>query len=477
MLNRKRIERAVSEAEQSFKDCWLKLLTLRKCVEGKSEMIEAIVSFQPTLGIALYRLETLYNQICQEGRELISRKSDLNKKWFRHRLHTLNGFKRLLRATMDVGKALGDSFAWMFYQNERELLRRHDEHEPNPHLPTGIGGRGEIEFIRGLPKFGDHLVLAHSITTFLRLGDVSLVDLVEGKVAAIGELKTCANGDNQLTVTINLVGRNLRKDRLPKSVEGQHTPFSSDRRPLPPPILERLKRQIERIQESFKPVVSNQHLAPAQVSATFHHSKVEELYRSPAKLSMERIKADRGLLVIGIRLKGESLFSRLAGKHHSKRNLDRLRITEDAREIVDLALKDNSLRFGWLPYPAQGRYSLSLGMRPLFWWSLETEIIEALLFRRFAVMTLYNPVFLIDDLRRCGIEVEALKEGGIRIWKKSGDKEFRIFGIPYFLELVQAHLFADSAVVALIQKMVESAERADFKQPATVNLDLQFLFH
>ena len=155
MLRSRQIECGILEAEQQFKDCWSKLVTLRGDEVDKTELLQVVLSFQPTLGKALFKVESLYQKVCQEGRELVARREKLTRKGFRRRLHTLNGFKHLLKQCADVGKALGDAYAWFFYQDERELLRKHREQEPNPHPPTGIGGIGEIEFVARLPKYGN----------------------------------------------------------------------------------------------------------------------------------------------------------------------------------------------------------------------------------------------------------------------------------------------------------------------------------
>lgn len=152
MLTHKDLNAAISEAEHSFRSCWQKLLLLSTQGNDKSKLAEAVFSFQPTLGTALYKLEVLYNTACKEARELVSRKSALNQAWFRGRLRALDGHKRLICYTIDVGKALGDSFAWLFDRNERELLRRHHAHASTPHLPTGVGGRGNLSLLGEAPS-------------------------------------------------------------------------------------------------------------------------------------------------------------------------------------------------------------------------------------------------------------------------------------------------------------------------------------
>jgi len=92
-------------------------------------------------------------------------------------------------------------------------------------------------------------------------------------------------------------------------------------------------------------------------------------------------------------------------------------------------------------------------------------------------MTVYNPAFLIDDLRRFGLEVTVDKDGSMHVWKKAGERRMEVQGIAYFLGLVQAQLFPDASVATLIRKFVETAEKANFKHSATVDLDLDMHFN
>ena len=72
---------------------------------------------------------------------------------------------------------------------------------------------GEIQFIRHVPVVAGHLVLYHGITTFLRVGDVSLISL-DGtrRVAAIGELKTRPDHEDEM-LNISLLLHGPRSNR------------------------------------------------------------------------------------------------------------------------------------------------------------------------------------------------------------------------------------------------------------------------
>ena len=96
----------------------------------------------------------------------------------------------MTRPTIAIGRSLGDSFAWFFYHSERKHLEEHLKHERQLHMPPGIGGIGELEFLDKTRVIDNHLVIYHGTTTFLRIGDVSFLDMKTLRLTAIGELKT-----------------------------------------------------------------------------------------------------------------------------------------------------------------------------------------------------------------------------------------------------------------------------------------------
>src|ERR1022692_1755131 len=184
MLTQRRIKTEVCNAEQTFKDCWSKLLGIQNGKLEPVELAKTIYSFQSVLLIALYKLQKVYKELCEDGRNVVGKKSTLKPNRFRVRLQILNRYKQIITETIDVGKVIGDSFAWFFCQGHRQFLRNHHEHEVITEIPTSIGGRGEIAFIQK-PKIGNYFALIHSTTSFLRHLDFSLFDPDERKIFAL----------------------------------------------------------------------------------------------------------------------------------------------------------------------------------------------------------------------------------------------------------------------------------------------------
>jgi hypothetical protein len=468
MVTEEYIQQTVSKAEESFQDCWDKLISLKDAA--------TVFSFQPALLTTLYQIGAAYQKVCNKERELIGKKSEFDKKQFSEKMQTLARYKAVLNQVFDIGKVLGDAFAWLFYYNERQLLKKHYDHEPIPHLALGIGGRGEYEFFKNSPRFGKYFVLAHSITTFLRQGDVSLIDPKEMKVAAIGELKSKKISETEISVSVNFIGEKLSQEMLPKISEPKGEPIKlSDQ--FPQQLVERFKRQIKQIQEGFKPKTSER--PPEKMEIQLLETGLNELFNGSSIGKWGNIKVDRGLLLVGIKSEKMPLYAQLKGEtlmeeNSFKQNLETMK--EPLFEILDRQLPNNSAIPSWILYPTNGRYVLPFGMKPFVWWPLDAALRKAIIFQKFRVMTIYNPAFLIDELKRNGFDVQFEKDGKMKIIKAIGEKRYEFLGMDYFFGAIRTQFFSDASIVSFIRLAYEKMEAENFKQPTRVNLDFDF-FH
>ena len=478
LVNPETVRHVVARAERSLKECWEKLILIQKHEASKKELLKTVISFQPELLSTLVELESYYNEICEMEQELVAKKAIFQSIYDRE-IDRISRYKRFLEGIIDIGKSLGDAFAWIFYLKNRNLLKKHYKHEFISRLPARIGGKGEVEFMRNQPMFGRYFILSHSITTFLREGDVSLIDVGSKQVAAIGELKTKKKSETELEVTIYFLGgRKLSQKMLPRiSSKPQTEQASKDK--WDPDFAERLKKQVKSMTQFFekrKSVVAREKLNFSSSPI----AKLQKLYNKSSVDDWGRVQIGRGLLLVGVRLEETSWADQVNNNQPNegeayKRNLNR--VTLQAREIVDLNLPDNGLIIGSMFYPAEGRYKLGLKMRPLFWWPLSAEVREAIIFKRMAVQTLYNPAFLIKTLREAGFDVEFKKGNGLHVSKKYGTGRMHITGIDYLYELIQTYLFSEETIVAMIKKSVGEVERAKIKQTTYVDLDFDFVFH
>ena len=118
LINPENVKRVVASAEKSLKGCWAKLVQLQNQEAPKKEQFEVLISFQPELLSTLVELESFYNEVCEMERQLISKKA-IAQRIYKGEMERIARYKRLLDGIIDIGKSLGDAFAWLFYLNNR----------------------------------------------------------------------------------------------------------------------------------------------------------------------------------------------------------------------------------------------------------------------------------------------------------------------------------------------------------------------
>lgn len=116
MISLKTVSNLIDQVELKYSRCFDILAGFRD--SSVSLLDTDLLEFQPVLASALFEIDVLYRQIRQEEKKVISRKSQLSPKWFRQRLKNIKEFREMLKGTIKIGKALGDSFVWAFYSND-----------------------------------------------------------------------------------------------------------------------------------------------------------------------------------------------------------------------------------------------------------------------------------------------------------------------------------------------------------------------
>ncbi len=249
MPTRDHLIRLIDDIEAQYLICWNVLRTLKE-TKVDALFLPELLKFQPTLRHALLKQEDMRDVIHKEKRRLITKKENLNSSWFRKRMRSLDNYLEILDNSISIGKCLGDSFAWLFYQRDRHLLRKHCEAPRVFHTPTRIGGLGELQFINNIQRLQGQIVICHSTTTFLRLGDLSLIDPQSCTVSAIGELKTRQAGDQQLVAQAIFLSPKAKASVFDTSHQSATVPPDEN---LPPQIRDRLLKQLGRMAAMFSP--------------------------------------------------------------------------------------------------------------------------------------------------------------------------------------------------------------------------------
>ena len=216
MTSENSIRATIDTAGSSFRDCWGTLCDMKS---GNTQGLFAkrFREFQPTLADAIFRLDEDYRAVTREKRSLVNKKEVLSEPWFGRRMRKLESYRTALKEAGTVGRSIGDAFAWFFYRNDQATLARHLQHEPVSFTPSGIGGKGEVESLKRLWSTG-RLPLYHGVTSCLRHGDFSLMDLNSGKAVAIAEAKARRKNKQTIEVRLHLVGK--KTEGVPAIVEG-----------------------------------------------------------------------------------------------------------------------------------------------------------------------------------------------------------------------------------------------------------------
>jgi hypothetical protein len=474
MTTRDEVKKLFDSSETKFRECWSTLLRIKK---RESLRADDLLTFQPRLAGALFEIDELYRRLSQERRDYISRKSQLSKKWFVNRLRLIKNYQQALKELIGIGIAIGDSFAWLFYVNEREHLFEHYSKSRDLHTPPGIGGLGELEFLKGVPVLNDHIVIYHGTTSFLRLGDVSFVSLRDFRLKAIGEIKTKKIAPNELAVTVVSVSSSKEDLEALHKIEQQHTSPQPDAEidqsdDLPQSIQQRLGRQMKEMGKSLDP-------SSAEAGV---HLEMEPVFEVVSELWTElegkrsAIKpAGKALLLAGFRNSKGSLYE----LYFSKSGFNIQNEFDGLPDTVISQLKENSdynrVIINSILNPSAD-YSLNQGMTPVYAWPLAPELIESILFNRITLISVYNPAHLIDDLEQRGFEVQPVDgRPDFKMSLRIGKKEFAIQTMSYFIGLIARHFFSEEAIVETIQHTVTlSKEKAEGSENE-VGIQLRFI--
>lgn len=468
MTSRSMIRGLIDQTQSDYEKCW-KVLSAWK--EDWSNMTaDALLDFQPTLARAIFRLSDMHHLLSRESKTLIFKKQRLSPNWFKHRMKTLSACQGVITETTKTGKVLGDAFAWLFYQREREYLRKHFQHAPITHAPPGIGGKGELAFINSVRLWEGQIVIFHGITNFLRIGDVSFYDPKLGRITAIGELKTEKDTGSGFLLQVHVRWPKESDEVWPLPSKNSKT---TNKITMSQKQEHQLKKQLKTMGESFDLRAPRETI---KLEDKTHLDEFRQLAKNLQKRSVAFQKAGDGLLLFGFTMSHErSYFGRL-WPAKTKADFDKrsVGLLEQVHSIMDLTQVGS-------PSNANSIFHSSLdltafpGTTPMFWWSLPSDFIRKLVFHEVTVVTIYNPAHLIRKLRAAGYEVE-LHRTNLKVTKRIGDSELEIGHMQYFLNLIQQHLVREELILATFDSITKRIDSGEILPNSRIDLDFQVFY-
>lgn len=449
------IRSLINEGEREFLACWELLCRIKHATITREELL----AFQPRLASTIFQLDSAYHALAKEQRRLVAKKESLNPGWFQRRMAYLAHYQKLVSRASRRGKMLGDTFAWLFYHQEEEQLHQHLKHPYNLKLPGGVGGQAEVAFIQNYRLLSGRLLpLYHGATTFLRAGDLSLIDVESFKLVGIGEVKAGAVHQGRCTIHVVMMTRQGEGTAPGAQLHAEWVPG------LNPPASERLKRQLEKIRTALEPSTGRKAI----------DLKLASQYRSLDGLAAEAVSAGVAFRQISPSLAVQattfyprrSFYSRLLKPvpSRARRRLDEFPIDKVLPLVLEGA-QENALWIGQLsPYYLPGA-------TPLFWTSIDEKLIDGMFREELAVTTFYNPARLIENLRSKGFEVSlAPNKPQIIVYATVGGHRVQFEGIQYYLTLIQARLANEESVAAAMKKLVDSLDQEELEPGVSVQI-------
>lgn len=448
-ITRKRVRASLDAAEPHFRECAVVVaqMTTGQRAENAGR---AILDFQPRLFDAIEALESTYRSIKQEERHLITRKRALKQEWFCRRMATLASYSKIVRDGIAVGRAIGDAFAWFFYQRDRNLIAEHLKHQKQLLLPPKIGRLGERVTVTRMQGLAGHLVLYHGTTTFLRMGDISLIDLKTARVKCVAELKTQRLDEMSLEIRATFVAGSRDDLPAPPKTIQLRDPKAPAPMPPTPAMNERHKRQLRLLGEAISRT-REASPPPKEIRSEFYFAALEEAVCRANTRTFEYVQAGPGLLIAALRIGKDSLGATLT---HAGPAIERAtaQAPQSAIKIILPNSKDNAILLGDL---GLADHCVTDRNPPLLAWAVDHKVLRQILFSDVFVVTFFNPAHLLKELRGRGFEIDDDLPRAVHAKRRQGGRVFELGNLQYYFSLVQHALMSETSVIAMIDQMLD----------------------
>lgn len=437
------VKEKIMTAEAVLEQCFTMLLDIKYATEALGN---AIIEFQPLLGDCLFSLMEFYHELQDEKKTLISQKAAFPPEQFKLYMQTNAKHLSTVSECIKIGKSLGDAFVWFFYHKNRAELDMHFDHPSTGLFTAGIGGKGELAFIKNNQNFDGLFVVYHGITDMLRVGDFSLYAGNSG-IVGIGELKTVQDGDH-LKVSASITSKVDIS-----APEGA----TKETRPFPETVKELTKSfpQLPRQLELQDKVVGVKVTGPS----SNHYADYE--YNLIDSLSPENpvvLNEDHSLLLCAQWSKYSSLFDILSN-------------SESAYTPPGLSDAALDLTKPESPYNSATISELTTHLyhprMPILWWKIDDGKCKDIYFKKISISTVFNPAKLIQHFLDEGFCVSSFGQvQDIKLVRDKDGKHIEFGQIQMFCDLISHSLMTTEAAFSMIQGIITNFE-AGAIQPGT----------
>lgn len=447
------IKKQFIKSEKSFLFCWDILNDVKNKVFTKENFGLNILTFQDKLAEEIFELSGIREKIIAQEKDYIKNKKKYNPKWFESKLRLLAHYKRGVDSVTNIAKSLGDAYAYFFYQFDLELLEEHGHHTRIINSAAGIGEMGELEFIKQTKYLYGYLTLYHGITNILRNGDYSFINLSTRRVAGIGELKSKKTGENTITVDLVFIGfkdEDIFKLKIQEKEQEQEEK-KDNRKAI------KLKKQVMAISKLLNDSKS-QDSEKVDIVSEFYFEEINALYKSARFNSLESKQVSDGLVFSGIKYKSSGFFNKLYLRNPAFLvNAKSEEISSLVTKVIKPKSNFNSIIYDQVLYTPEFIDKNIPGTVPIFWQPLDQILLKKLYFFEYILITLFNPIHIIEEIEDLGFKVESKYSDKNKIHKiepKSTIQQFDRF-IPYITNSLQKEAFVVQSIQSVRKLALE----------------------
>lgn len=468
-LSRHAVKAVLKTTEAELQWAWSLVQTLKHPETLNDDFGSDLLEFQPRLVEAIVRLEAFARSVRAEQKRLKRDQKRYVKSWLKHRQSLLGLYLTAISTSLASARAVGDGFAWFFHEKDRRLIGEHLKHPRLADVPIGVGGLGERLLVHSLPHLDGRILIYHGTTTFLRIGDATLIDLPSRRVHAIAELKTRKIKDGEYRLSLHFIADARGKlPKTPKTRSRVRADAEAAEPELKPELQERLDAQLKRMAAALKYARAGKAAVRIGKQSKFHFAELSDAVGRATTRRFTLVQAGPALVIGTLRHRGSGSFNAdLKGSGSLSQGL----LDGVADRVIGIMAPgrlDNAI---FIDAPGSGE-TLPVthqGLPPV-WWPMDDEALADILFGRVMVITLYNPAHLrlaMEDRGLFPTDIPDLLRGEFE------GRRVELSAIRHFDWMIQHNFMSLDSVVAVLDDTLKSAVEKSANGGVRVEINAQ----
>lgn len=449
LISEETVKRNIDTADATLNNCFSMLIDIKHATDTLGD---AIINFQPLLADCLYDMMGFYQKLQAEKDFIISQKNTWEQTLFKNAITNNAKYLKVVKETITIGKTLGDAFAWFFYSKNRQELDMHFEHPSTGLFVAGVGGKGEIEFIKNNQNLEGLFVVYHGITDMLRVGDFSLYANGIG-IVGVGELKSQREGDH-ISITANITSKvNIK---TPEGAVSSDLSFG-ERIKLLEKSFPSLSKQIEAQDKLMK-------LKKSEHSSNFYAEYEYDVVNSLSQESPLALNTDNSLLLCATWSKHISLFDILFDDEHVDMPEE---LSNYAMELMKLESPYNEAIISEIDT------RMFFPRMPILWWKINDKLCRDIYFKRVSISTVFNPAKLLRLFTDKGFRVVSIgKTKDIKLEKMADGKRMEFGYLQAYMDLIHHSMMRTDAVFSIAERVIDDFESGKISPGTKVDMHI-----